>query len=93
MSHEFLIFKNYIALIINIALTLHLLKTVQTTLECCKKNNVPVGCLGLCSIVKPMKMINTPERYTDCSEYKYVIDACFQPGEPRIKGYLLFSIF
>ena len=84
---------SYIALLIKIALILHPLKTVPTTLDCCKKNDVPVGCLGLCSPVKPMKMISTGERHKECSQYENIIEACFQPGEAKIKGYLSFSIF
>lgn len=52
---------------------------VPTTLDCCKKNDVPVGCLGLCSPVKPMKMISTGERHKECSQYENIIEACFQP--------------
>ena len=77
--------KCYISLLIMISLISHFLKTAATTLDCCKKNNVHVNCLGLCSLIKPMNMISKGDRHTMCSEYEDVIDACFRPGEPRIE--------
>ena len=103
MSHAFLIFKNYTTLLIKRALILLFLKTVPTTLDCCKKNKVPPDCLGLCSpagctcstvkeikqfLVRKIRTGKTVQRFTKCTAWEAVIEACF-----LAKGYLVFSIF
>ena len=90
-------FSSSKTLLIKIALISHFLKTDLTPQECCKKNNVPKECFGLCSIAekktKSAKIIEHGVRYTKCSEYEDVIDRCFLAAEPMIEGFLVFSIF
>ena len=57
-------------------------------------HNVEKGCLGLCILAeKNPPMGSKGQRNTKCTQYKEVIDLCFQEAKPGIKGFLVFLIF
>ena len=74
--------------LIKVASNSHILKTGQTTLDCCKAHNVDKACLGLCTLdQKTMTMSFNEKRNTICTRYQEVIDLCFQEANPGTKGF------